>query len=98
MRPAALSSTGWSGASTRRAGASRADGSPGTRQGRNGFGNSSYGGPCPPPGHGAHRYQFTLYALDWSIDLEPGSTIELVCVAIDGRVLETATLMGNYER
>ena len=75
-----------------------ADGSPGTRQGRNGFGNSSYGGPCPPPGHGPHRYQFTLYALDRSIDLEPGSTIEELRSAIDGRVRATATLMGNYER
>jgi Raf kinase inhibitor-like YbhB/YbcL family protein len=75
-----------------------APGSPGIRQGRNGFGNSSYGGPCPPPGHGPHHYEFTLYALDRPIDLEPGSTIDELRSAIDGHVRATATLMGTYER
>src|SRR6266542_1822724 len=32
--------------------------------GLNDFGNEGYGGPCPPPGHGRHRYYFTLSALD----------------------------------
>src|SRR4051812_47096831 len=32
-------------------------------QGRNGFGNTGYGGPKPPPGK-PHRYQFRIYALD----------------------------------
>ena len=40
------------------------------RQGRNSFGKVAYGGPCPPSG--THRYQFHLYALDVSLDLEPG--------------------------
>jgi Raf kinase inhibitor-like YbhB/YbcL family protein len=73
------------------------DGS-GIRYGRNGFGNSGYGGPCPPPGDGPHHYEFTLYALDQSIDLEPGSTIEQLRSAIDSHVRATATLMGTYER
>jgi Raf kinase inhibitor-like YbhB/YbcL family protein len=30
----------------------------------NGFGDSVYGGPCPPPGRGAHRYVFAIEALD----------------------------------
>lgn len=71
---------------------------PGIRHGRNGFGNTSYGGPCPPPGHGPHHYEFTLYALDQPLDLEPGATIEELRSAIDGHVRATATLMGNYER
>jgi Raf kinase inhibitor-like YbhB/YbcL family protein len=70
----------------------------GIRHGRNGFGNSGYGGPCPPPGDGPHHYEFTLYALDQSIDLEPGSTIEQLRSAIDSHVRATATLMGTYER
>ena len=74
------------------------DDGPGIRHGRNGFGSSGYRGPCPPPGHGPHRYEFTLYALDQSIDLEPGSTIEQLRSAIDGHVRATATLMGTYER
>jgi Raf kinase inhibitor-like YbhB/YbcL family protein len=31
--------------------------------GRNSFGRRAYGGPCPPPGAGRHRYVFTLRAL-----------------------------------
>jgi Raf kinase inhibitor-like YbhB/YbcL family protein len=71
---------------------------PGIRHGRNGFGNTRYGGPCPPPGHGPHHYEFTLYALDEPLDLEPGGTIEELRSAIDGHVRATATLMGTHER
>jgi Raf kinase inhibitor-like YbhB/YbcL family protein len=75
-----------------------ADDVSGIRQGQNGFGNDGFGGPCPPPGHGPHHYEFTLYALDQSLDLEPGSTIEALRAAIDGHVRANATLMGTYER
>src|SRR5204862_8324511 len=37
-----------------------AEGEAPPRQGRNGFGNIGYGGPCPPPGHGKHHYRFRL--------------------------------------
>src|SRR5687767_4170489 len=37
---------------------------PGAGQGLNDFGNVGYDGPEPPPGHGPHRYQFQVYALD----------------------------------
>src|SRR5262245_44216374 len=30
----------------------------------NDFGRKGYGGPCPPAGHGTHRYYFTVYAVD----------------------------------
>jgi Raf kinase inhibitor-like YbhB/YbcL family protein len=75
-----------------------ADDSSAIRQGRNGFGNNGFGGPCPPPGHGPHHYEFTLYALDQPIDLEAGSTIDALRSAIDGHIRATATLMGTYER
>ena len=74
------------------------DGGAGIRHGRNGFGELGYGGPCPPPGHGPHHYEFMLYALDGSIDLEPGATIDDLRSAIDGHIRATATLMGVYER
>src|SRR5215472_7653215 len=42
--------------------------------GRNDFGKTGYGGPCPPKGHGPHRYFFTLYALDVpSLGLKAGA-------------------------
>jgi Raf kinase inhibitor-like YbhB/YbcL family protein len=41
------------------------------REGRNGFGTTGYRGPCPPPGHGRHRYVFRLYALDAEPELAP---------------------------
>lgn len=29
----------------------------------NDYGSKDFGGACPPPGHGMHRYQFTVWAL-----------------------------------
>jgi Raf kinase inhibitor-like YbhB/YbcL family protein len=68
------------------------------RHGRNGFGRNGYGGPCPPPGHGPHHYQFTLHAVERPVELEPGATIDDLRSAIDGNVRATATLTGVYER
>ncbi len=68
------------------------------REGRNGFGTTGYSGPCPPPGHGRHRYFFRLQALDAELDLETGRGREELEEALAGHVLETAELMGGYER
>ncbi len=35
----------------------------GAREGKTDFGESAYGGPCPPPGDPPHHYVFTIYAL-----------------------------------
>ncbi len=32
------------------------------------FGESDYGGPGPPPGHGTHHYLFWVYALSAKVD------------------------------
>jgi Raf kinase inhibitor-like YbhB/YbcL family protein len=67
--------------------------------GRNDFGRSGYGGPCPPRGHGAHRYFFRLSALDVdSLKLAAGARRSEVEGAIKGHVLGVAQLMGRYER
>jgi Raf kinase inhibitor-like YbhB/YbcL family protein len=68
------------------------------REGRNGFGTVGYSGPCPPPGHGRHRYFFRLQALDVELDLKAGAVREDLERALGGHVLESAELMGGYER
>ena len=74
------------------------EGAHATVEGANGFGENGYGGPCPPPGHGAHRYFHELFALDTELDLEEGASREQLEDAIEGHVLEGAELIGTYER
>lgn len=70
----------------------------GITEGQNDFGNSGYGGPMPPPGHGVHHYHFKLYALDEQVDLDPGATKKELLQAMEGHILEEADLVGTYER
>jgi Raf kinase inhibitor-like YbhB/YbcL family protein len=44
------------------------------KEGRNDFGATGYRGPCPPPGHGRHRYVFRLFALDAEPKLAAGAS------------------------
>ena len=69
----------------------------GRMQGINSFGNTGYGGPCPPPGK-PHRYFFKLYALDVMLDLKPGATKAQLVKAMEGHVLAQGQLMGTYQR
>ena len=66
--------------------------------GQNDFGTSGYRGPCPPPGHGRHRYVFRLYALDTEPELAVGAAKAELEQAIAEHVLTTAELVGTYER
>jgi Raf kinase inhibitor-like YbhB/YbcL family protein len=68
-------------------------------QGRNDFGKLGYGGPCPPKGHGPHRYFFKLYSLDVpTLGLPVGAARPELDRAIHGHVLAQAQYMGRYER
>lgn len=67
-------------------------------QGVNDFGFIGYGGPCPPPGHGVHRYFFALHALDTGLDLGPGATAQKVLSRMEDHVIGYAVLMGTYSR
>jgi Raf kinase inhibitor-like YbhB/YbcL family protein len=71
--------------------------SSGARQGRNDFGKTGYGGPCPPPGK-PHRYFFKLYALDTKLNLKAGATKADVERAVKGHILAQAELTGKYGR
>jgi len=70
----------------------------GSRQLSNSFGNIGYGGPCPPPGNGSHRYFFRIYALDSSISLNKGAKREDFLNTIEGHILDEGQLMGRFER
>ena len=65
-------------------------------QGKNDFGRTNYGGPCPPSGQ--HRYYFKLYALDTRLKLDEGITKEQLEAAMAGHVVEEAELIGVYKR
>jgi Raf kinase inhibitor-like YbhB/YbcL family protein len=69
----------------------------GALQGKNDFGNIGYGGPCPPYGK-THRYRFTLYALDTSLDLEAGASRKQVLGAMEGHIIARGQLIGTYQR
>lgn len=67
--------------------------------GTNDFGRPGYGGPCPPKGHGPHRYYFRLYALDVpSLGLGPGVRRAQLDRALRSHILAQAEYLGRYER
>jgi Raf kinase inhibitor-like YbhB/YbcL family protein len=65
---------------------------------RNSFGREGYGGPCPPRGHGVHRYFFKIYALDVPALASAVSTRQDLEKALEMHTLGRAELMGRYER
>jgi Raf kinase inhibitor-like YbhB/YbcL family protein len=67
-------------------------------EGGNDFGSTGYRGPCPPPGHGPHRYFFRLFSLDSELELGAGAGKDDVERALEGHVLASAELVGTYER
>ena len=65
---------------------------------RNSFGRSGYGGPCPPRGKGAHRYVFTIHAIDVRhLELD-GDRLEDLRAALSTHALDVGRLVGRYER
>ncbi|MBZ5586520.1 MAG: YbhB/YbcL family Raf kinase inhibitor-like protein [Acidobacteriia bacterium] len=67
--------------------------------GANDFGRQGYGGPCPPKGHGPHRYFFKLYALDvQTLGLPAGVKTTELHPALKSHVLAEAQYMGRFER
>jgi Raf kinase inhibitor-like YbhB/YbcL family protein len=65
---------------------------------RNSFGRDGYGGPCPPSGHGPHRYFFKVYAVDAPTLPLAGETRQALEKALETHALGRAELMGRYER
>jgi Raf kinase inhibitor-like YbhB/YbcL family protein len=64
----------------------------------NDFGRAGYSGPCPPRGHGPHRYVFTLHALDVAVLALRGRERSSLDEALAGHTLAVATFTATYER
>jgi phosphatidylethanolamine-binding protein (PEBP) family uncharacterized protein len=67
-------------------------------EGRNNFGTVGYRGPCPPHGHGPHRYRFRLHAVARDLRLASGAGMEELERALAPNVVAVAELAGTHER
>jgi len=71
----------------------------GATQGRNGFGDVGYGGPCPPSGDGPHTYRFDAYALGGRLDVDPSvDRGDLVDAIYAADLLTVGSLTATYGR
>jgi hypothetical protein len=65
----------------------------------NTYGAPGYGGPEPPKGSGAHPYVVTLYALKVEkFGLTDKTMLPMFLKALEGKVIESATMTGIFER
>ena len=69
----------------------------GALQGLTGFGAAGYNGPAPPPGS-AHRYHFTVYALNAPLAVRTGVDKNALLDAMKGHIIGEGTLIGTYQR
>ncbi|NON61898.1 YbhB/YbcL family Raf kinase inhibitor-like protein [Acidianus sp. RZ1] len=67
-------------------------------QGINDFDNIGYNGPCPPRGHGFHRYYFNVYALSQDIPSSSKITAKELKEKMAKIVIDSGSLMGKYKR
>lgn len=73
--------------------------SAGAQLGRNDFGHKAYDGACPPPGSGAHHYQFKVWALATpSLPDDAAAKGETIGPYLEAHALASATLTAVYER
>ena len=71
----------------------------GALQTRTDFGKPGYGGPCPPEGHGPHRYQFTLFAVKQdSLPVNADISAAVVGFNLHFNTIEKVTLTGVFKR
>lgn len=66
------------------------------RTGPNDFGDTGYGGPMPPEGHGTHHYYFWVYALDTDVEGAPPRREFLDRYA--DHIIEQNRTVGTWDR
>ena len=70
----------------------------GALQTRTDFGAPGYGGPCPPEGHGPHRYIFTVFAVDVeSLDVTADNSGAVFGFNLHFHTLAKASITATYE-
>ena len=71
----------------------------GALQTRTDFGAPGYGGPCPPEGHGPHRYVFTVFAVKQdALPVNADTSAAIVGFQLHFNTLAKATLTGLFKR
>jgi len=68
----------------------------GTQEGKNSWGKTGYGGPCPPTG--THRYFFKLYALNTTLALKTGATKARLLEVMQNHIIAQCEFIGKYQR
>ena len=70
----------------------------GAVEGRTDFGEPGYGGAAPPPGHGPHRYIFTVFAVDTErLDVTPDNSGAVFGFNLHFHTLAKASITATYE-
>lgn len=70
----------------------------GTKRGLSSFGDTSYGGPCPPPSQ-LHHYKFRIFALNVSsCGLSSGANAAQLRQAMSGKISDSAIYTGTFKR
>jgi hypothetical protein len=70
----------------------------GAQQGTNDLDDVGYRGPLPPEGDGPHTYRFTMYAVGAELDRQAGSRRGELESGLDGDVVDTHRVTGEFER
>jgi Raf kinase inhibitor-like YbhB/YbcL family protein len=68
-------------------------------QSKTDFGGNGYGGPCPPKGHGFHKYIITVYALKTAkLGLDASANPALVGYYLSQNTIGKASLVFYHSR
>lgn len=63
------------------------------------FGAPGYGGPCPPPGTGIHKYVVTVHALDTDqLQVQAATSAPIVGFQINAHTIQKASLIFYYKQ
>ena len=70
----------------------------GAVEGRTDFGEPGFGGAAPPPGHGPHRYIFTVFAVDTeALEVTPENSGAVFGFNLHFHTLAKASITAIYE-